>query len=111
MLIALGDIYAQAHRRPQVAELMRSTQERVREQDGCEEYSFAEVIDDPGHFIVAQQWRDRASLNEHYRSDAFGRYQAEIGQYLVRNSELRVHEVSASLRPLASSPLGPAQDD
>jgi quinol monooxygenase YgiN len=111
MLIAIGDIYAQAHRREEAGELMRSTQAQMRAQPGCESYVFAEAIDVAGHFIVVQQWRDRAALDEHYRSDAFRRYQAEIGQYLVRSSELEVHDVSASARPLASAPLEPPADD
>jgi quinol monooxygenase YgiN len=111
MIIALGDIYAQIPRREQVRELMRATQERVREQPGCIYYAFAETLDDPGHFVVAQQWRDQAALGEHYRSEAFAEYQAQISEHLVRTSELSVHSVEASLRPAGSSPLDISQDD
>jgi quinol monooxygenase YgiN len=109
VIIALGDIYAQIPRREEVRQLMRATQDQVRTQPGCISYDFAETLDDPGHFIVVQQWRDRAALDEHFRSQAFADYQAAIADQLVRTSELHVHVVSESFRPVESSPRS-AQD-
>lgn len=111
MLIAIGDIYAQVQRREDVRELMRATQVRMREQPGCDYYTFAEALDEPGHFLVVQQWSDRAALDGHYQSEAFRSYQAEIGPHLVRSSELRVHDVRASARPVDHTPLEISQDD
>jgi len=111
MLIALGDIYAQIPRRDEVRELMRATQARARQQAGCIDFVFAETLDDPGHFVIVQQWRDRAALDEHYRSEAFADYQAKIGEHLVRSSELRVHVVQQSALLVDSSPLDISQDD
>jgi len=90
---------------------MRSTQARVREQPGCIEFVFAEMLDDPGHFVVVQRWRDQTALDEHYRSRAFADYQARIGEHLVRSSELSVHVVQDSAVLVDSSPLDIAQDD
>ena len=111
MLIAIGDIYAQVRHREDVRELMQATQARMREQPGCDLYAFAETLDDPGHFLVLQQWSDRAALDRHYDSEAFKSYQAEIGPHLVRSSELRVHDVRASARPVDRSPIEIAQED
>jgi quinol monooxygenase YgiN len=111
VIIALGDVYAQIPRLEQVRELMRVTQERVREQPGCVSYAFAESLEDPGHFVVAQQWRDQAALDEHYRSHEFASYQDQIADQLVRSSELRLHEVRSSYEPVDSTRLDLAQDD
>jgi quinol monooxygenase YgiN len=111
VIVALGDIYAQVPRRDEVMELMRATQARIREQPGCISYEFAAALDEPGHFLVVQQWRDVAALEEHYRSQAFSTYQQQIGEQLVRASELRVHVVSESFQPVGSSPTDPRDDD
>jgi quinol monooxygenase YgiN len=111
VLIAIGDIYAQVRRREDVRELMQATQARMREQPGCDYYAFAETLDDPGHFLVLQQWSDRAALDRHYESDAFKSYQSEIAPHLVRSSELSVHEVRSSARPVDHSALEIAQED
>jgi quinol monooxygenase YgiN len=111
MIIALGDVFAQIPRREAVRELMRATQAQVREQPGCLSYTFAEALDDPGHFVVVQEWRDQTALDEHYRSQAFADYQATIAQQLVRTSELRVHDAQASVIPVDSSRIDISHDD
>jgi quinol monooxygenase YgiN len=111
VIIALGDVYAQIPRLGEVRELMRATQARVREQPGCVSYAFAESLEDPGHFVLVQQWRDHEALDEHYRSQAFADYQAQVAEQLVRASELRLHEVQVSYAPVDSSRLDIAQDD
>jgi quinol monooxygenase YgiN len=110
VIVGLGDIYAQIPRRTEVRELMRSTQASVREQPGCIAYTFAETLDDPGHFVVVQQWLDQAALDAHYRSEAFADYQEKIAGLLVRTSELSLHVVEEGFRTLDSQPET-TQDD
>lgn len=111
MIVAVGDIYALIARRAEASELMRATQVRVRKERGCISYLFAEVVGEPGHFIVVQEWRDQTSLDAHYRSQAFADYQAEIGDLLVRTSELRLHHVSTTVLPQDSAPMDPRLAD
>jgi quinol monooxygenase YgiN len=111
VIVALGDVYAQIPRLDEVRGVMLAAQARVREQPGCVSYTFAETLDDPGHFLVLQEWRDRDALDEHYRSSVFADYQAQIADRLIRSSQLRLHEVQASYTPVDSSRLDLAQDD
>jgi quinol monooxygenase YgiN len=111
VIIAIGDIYAQISRREEVRDVMRETQLGVRELPGCLSYTFAETLDDPGHFLVVGQWRDQASLDAHYGSRAFTDYQSRIAELLVRSSELRVHVVQESIRPVPSPGGDPKLDD
>jgi quinol monooxygenase YgiN len=111
VIVGLGDIYAQIPRREEVRELMRVTQASVREQPGCISYAFAETLDDPGHFVVVQRWRDQAAVDEHYGSRAFAEYQAKIADLLVRTSELSLHVVAEAVRPVGSVPPNSAHED
>ena len=90
---------------------MRDTQAHVMETPGCLSYVFAETLEEPGHFVLLQQWNDRAALEEHYRSEAFASYQARISEHLVRSSDLRLHEVQASVQPVDPSPIEISQED
>jgi quinol monooxygenase YgiN len=110
VIIAVGDIHAQIPRRDEVRELMRITQARVREQPGCLLYAFTETLDDPGHFVVVQQWRDQEALDGHFHSRAFADYQASVEHQLVRSSELRVHEVKETQIPVDSSVIDTSED-
>jgi quinol monooxygenase YgiN len=111
VIIAVGDVYAQIPRLEEVRELMRATQEQTRREPGCISYTFAETLDDPGHFVVVQEWRDREALEEHYRSQAFSDYQDQVKALLVRDSELRINRVEESVRPVASVGEDPQQDE
>ena len=111
MIVAVGDIYTQIPRRAEASELMRTTQAQARDEPGCLSYLFAEVVGEPGHFIVLQTWRDGAALDEHYRSRAFVDYQTRIGDLLVRKSELRLHHVSHTVLPQDSAPMDPRLAD
>jgi quinol monooxygenase YgiN len=90
---------------------MLALQTEAGRQDGCLLFAFAEQLGDPGHFLVVQRWRDQASLEEHYRSPGFASYQAAIGELLVRESELELHRVEETVRPVNSSTLDLDQDD
>ena len=90
---------------------MRATQASVREQPGCISYAFAETLDDPGHFMVVQRWRDQAAVDAHYASPAFADYQAKIADLLVRTSELSLHVVQEGFRPVGGSPTSTAYED
>lgn len=111
MLIALGDVYAQIERREEVRELMRATQAAAREEPGCECYAFTETLDDPGHFVLVQRWRDRVALEQHYRSQGFADYQAQIAPLLVRTSEIALFEAQTGARLVSRDPIEISQDD
>src|SRR5215468_8074593 len=111
MLIALGDVYAQATEVERVRALMRAAQEAAASEPGCEAYSFAEVVGDAAHFLSVQRWRDQEALDAHYASTAFVDYQAQVTPLLSRSSELRVYGVTASYAPTAAGPLGAPEVD
>ena len=77
----------------------------------CEREVLAETLVDPGHFVVVQPWRDQRTLDAHYASEVFADYQSQIGPLLVRSSELRIHEVRASARPVSPAALDISHDD
>jgi quinol monooxygenase YgiN len=111
MIVALADVFAQIPHREAVRELMLKTEVRVREDPGCVSFVFAEVLAEPGHFLLVQRWRDQAALDEHYRSAAFAAYQAGIQGLLVRDSEVAVHVSGEEFRPVDSSRLDIGGDD
>jgi quinol monooxygenase YgiN len=111
LVITIGDIYAQIPHLEAVRVLMRETQEQARRQPGCVSYSFAETLDDPGHFVVAQEWRDKASLEAHYRSETYADFQAKLQLLLVHSSDLRIHLVEETIRPVESVGDNPQFDE
>jgi quinol monooxygenase YgiN len=109
--VVVGDIYGLVGRADQLVELLRETQERARSEPGCAAYAFAEVIGDPGHYVVLQEWRDEAALEAHYASPHFRRYQERVGEFLARPSEVRLHRVAQTLQLADPGPMDPRRAD
>lgn len=110
-VVVVGDVYTLVGLRETVVALLRETQERARPQPGCISFSFAEVVGDPGHYVVVEEWSDEASLRTHFTSDAFTSYQERVGELLARPSEVRIHQVSETTRPVDSGPMDPRRAD
>jgi quinol monooxygenase YgiN len=111
MLIVQGDIYAQVTHLDRVRELMRDTQARVRAQPGCEYYAFAETLDEPGHFVVVERWRDAEALEAHYGTTSYEYYEKEYSAYMEHDTEVNVYEAQTSVHPVDSNRLDIFQDD
>jgi quinol monooxygenase YgiN len=111
VVVAIANVYAKVPQRDVVEQALRDAQSSAGEQDGCMTFAFAEVVGDPGHFLVVERWRDRSALDEHYRSASFASYQAAIRHQLVRDSDLDVHVVSETIRPFDLPELDLDQDD
>jgi quinol monooxygenase YgiN len=109
--LVVGDIHTLQGRRADVVELLRETQDRVRREPGCVSYAFAEVVADPGHYVVVQEWRDEPALEAHYASQAYATYQQHIGELISRPSEARIHRVAETLHPADSGPMDPRRAD
>jgi quinol monooxygenase YgiN len=109
--VAIGDVYAQVPHLDVVRGLMRETQEAARRQPGCVSYSFAEALDELGHFVIVQEWRDEASLEEHYRSETYADFQNRLELVLVHSSDLRVYLVEKTIRPVESVGDNPQFDE
>jgi quinol monooxygenase YgiN len=111
VIVAIADVYAQIPQRDRAERVLVELQQAARAQDGCVSFVLAEVLHDPGHFMLTQSWRERESLEAHFASDAFAAYQNAISPLLVRDSELQLYVVAESVRPLDSQHITTNEDD
>jgi len=111
MIVAVADVYTQVPQRDAAEQVMLRAQTAARGEDGCVMFAFAQLLGEPGHYLLVSRWRDRAAFDAHYASAAFAEYQSTIALLLVRDSELRVDTVQETVLPHDSSPLDIRQDD
>jgi len=90
---------------------MRDASRHALAQEGCRSFTFAEVLEEPGHFVVLERWEDEQAIERHYRSPGFADYQRTIARLLVRESEYRLHRVQETLHPVNSITIVTDQDD
>ena len=110
-VVAVGRVHGIASRRAELIDLMRRTGEGARAEPGCRAYDFADVLDGVDEFLVVHEWDDRASLDAHYRGAVYAAYREGLFGLLARPSDLVIHEVAASERPVGFGPMDPREAD
>jgi quinol monooxygenase YgiN len=110
-VVAVGRVYGIASGRSELIELMRRLAAAARTEPGCRSYAFAEALDAADEYIVVHEWDDRAALSAHYDGPAHEAYQQAVFGLLARPSDLAIHEVASTERPVASGPMDPRDAD
>jgi quinol monooxygenase YgiN len=110
-VVAVADMFGVNGRRQELAAVLAEAERDAAGADGCVRYAFATTVADPDHVLLVSEWRDQAALDAHYASAAFERFQFALNGLLTRPSELTIHTVSSSARPLPSGPMDPRDAD
>jgi quinol monooxygenase YgiN len=110
-VVAIGRVYGLGRSRRQLIELMRRTAAAARAEPGCRSYDFAEALDGADEFVVVHEWDDRAVLADYYRSAAHQTYQQGLHGLLARPSDLAIHEIASTERPVGRGPMDPRDAD
>lgn len=110
-VIAVADIFGISGRRRELVAVLARAETEAADRAGCVRYTFASTIADPDHFVLISEWRDQATLDAHYASSGFARYQESLNGLLARPSEMTLYSISGSARPQASGPMDPRDAD
>jgi quinol monooxygenase YgiN len=110
-VVAVADLFGISGRRQELRAVLADAEREAAGQPGCVRYSFAATVADPDHFVLLSDWRDQAALDAHYASTAFANFQFSLQGLLARPSQMTLHSVSGSARPLSSSPPDPRDAD
>jgi quinol monooxygenase YgiN len=55
----------------EAARTLRSLRDSSRAEMGCITFDVSRSIDDPNAFVLYEEWRDQAALDEHYATEHF----------------------------------------
>lgn len=75
--------------RPAMARMISAS----RAENGCEKYSYAEDVLDPGLIHIKEMWRDQAALDRHFASEHIATWRATWLKLGITDRDLRVYEV------------------
>jgi quinol monooxygenase YgiN len=94
-LIVAGTVRVQpaglAGLKPHMLAMMAAT----RAEDGCQAYSYAEDVAEPGLIHVFEVWRDQAALDAHFRTEHMARWRAAWPSFGVSDRALIAYEVAS----------------
>jgi quinol monooxygenase YgiN len=110
-VVAVARVHGIASGRADLIALLRRTADAARAEPGCRAYDVAETLDGADEFVVVHEWDDEAALEAHYRGPAHRAYQQDVFGLLARPSELAIHRISATERPVDPGPMDPRRAD
>jgi quinol monooxygenase YgiN len=110
-LVVIAHMFGLAGTRSELVRLLAEAERTTAAQDGCLSYLVASGVVDRNHYIVVEEWRDQAALEAHYASIAFERFQYALHGLLARPSEVTIHSVVETHRPLAPALPDPRDVD
>jgi quinol monooxygenase YgiN len=110
-LVAVADMFGISGRRHELEAILADAERAAIGQPGCLRYSFAQALAEPDRFVLLSEWRDQATLDAHYASPEFARFQMSLNGMLARPSEMTVYSATEAARPLPSGPLDPRDAD
>jgi quinol monooxygenase YgiN len=111
MMLVIAHMFGVAGRRSELVALLAKAEQAAMEHDGCIRYEVAATIADRNHYVVVQEWRDRAALDEHYASASFERFQYALHGLLAHRSEATIHSVGGTHRPVPPALMDPRDAD
>lgn len=85
MLVVMGTFRVAPDRIEALLPLARKVAEATRAEQGCIQYGYAQDIDDPALFHVAERWTDRAALMAHAKS-------AHMAEWVQARAGLGFHD-------------------
>ena len=111
MIIVTADMFGIAGRQSELRSALIEAERAAAREDGCLRYTVTASIADADHYLVLEEWRDRAALEAHYATESFKRFQLSLQGLLARPSEATIHSVNETQRPVASGPMDPRDAD
>lgn len=92
MILVMGHIKVAAGQGGQLKDVLVAHMARVKQEDGCEDYSFAFDAADPDTIRIAERWAGAEALAAHGQADhqkAFGR---TLRDYTVESISVKAWE-------------------
>ena len=110
-VVAVARVHGIAVAHADLVALLRRTAAAARAEPGCRSYDVAEALDGADEFVVVHAWDNAGALEAHYRGTAHEAYQHDVFGLLARPSDLVIHQVSSSERPVDPGPMDPREAD
>ena len=92
MIIIMGTVKLAPDRLDAAKPAMRRMVEASRAEPGCTAYAYAQDLLDPATIHVAEQWRDRAAVAEHFATPHMAEWRGVMGDLGLTGRDLRVFE-------------------
>ena len=87
MLLIIGRLQIKAEQLSAFLAYTRDVVEQERKVEGCVGFQIVQDITQADHFVMMEQWRDQAALDQHLKSEAYARNSAKMESFFAAEAE------------------------
>lgn len=98
-IIVVAEIHGLAGRAAELAALLATLAKGSVDEVGCVAYRVLET-GEPGEYVVIGEYSGEQAVRDHYATDHYRYYRAHVDELLARPSNVVVHHVSRTVRPV-----------
>jgi quinol monooxygenase YgiN len=99
MLVIAGHVSLDPQQREAAVAAAREMMAETRRDSGCLSYAFAADLEQPGRFLIFEEWESDEALRAHFASPHMARFQKAVGGLGVTSMVVQRYEV-AKVGPL-----------
>lgn len=105
MIVVVARVKTDDALREDLIKIGQAVAQASRQEAGCINYALFEDTEDRNRFMVVEEWRDDAALQEHFRTPHIAKFMASINGAVTEPPEVSFHEI-ASTRDLSNVATG-----
>jgi len=95
MLVIGGPIRLDAAKREEAIAAAKEMMEATRKEPGCISYTFSADLEDPGCFMIFEEWESQEALEAHFASPHMATFTGKFGGLGVKGMSVQKYQVSS----------------
>jgi|GEM_PF-1474870 len=105
--LLVARVHGLAGRRDELRAALDALAGAALDEPGCRQFDVLE-LNDPGELLLLVHWESEDAMRAHFATDHYRRYREGVGPLLARPSDVVVHHVAQTLRPVDPNLPDPA---
>jgi quinol monooxygenase YgiN len=94
MIVIAGHVSLDPAQRENAVAAAREMMRETRQERGCISYTFSADLEQPGRFLIFEEWESDDALRAHFAAPHMARFQKAVGGLGVREMKVQRYEVS-----------------
>ena len=94
MIVIAGHVVLDPKQGEAATAAAREMMSETRKEPGCLSYAFSADLEEPGRFLIFEEWESDDALRAHFASPHMARFQQAVGGLGVREMKVQRYDVS-----------------
>ncbi len=95
MLVIAGHVTLDPAKRDAALPAAKEMMAETHKEAGCGAYVFSEDLDQPGRFLIFEEWESQEALDAHFKSPHMAKFQQAMGGFGVKEMVVHKYEITS----------------